>query len=91
MELGFVENLRRRWDGLGVHEKDTVAEAKDKALLINDFEGQDDVMPIENDESRPDEGDEARKEILKGAIVKSVISSAAQGELPSIALVMNVR
>ncbi len=82
MELGFIESLRRRWGVLGINDKSHSddAAAKDKALSSN-LNGHDDVIPIDNDdEPALDEGDEARREIMQGAIVKSVISNAAQGE-----------
>lgn len=81
MELGFIESLRRRWDVLGIEEDDETADERDRALMIDGFRGQDDVIPVEvDDDAEKDEGEEARKEIMKGAIVKSVISNAVEGE-----------
>ncbi|KAK0437529.1 U3 small nucleolar RNA-associated protein 6-domain-containing protein [Armillaria borealis] len=86
MELGFIESLRRRWDVLGIEEDDETAVERDRALMIDGFRGQDDVIPIEvDDDAEKDEGEEARKEIMKGAIVKSVISNAVEA-LPKIEL-----
>ncbi|KAK0213041.1 U3 small nucleolar RNA-associated protein 6-domain-containing protein [Desarmillaria ectypa] len=86
MELGFIESLRRRWDVLGIEEDDKTATERDRALMIDEFRGQDDVIPIEvDDDAEKDEGEEARKEIMKGAIVKSVISNAVEA-LPKIEL-----
>ncbi|KAG7446482.1 uncharacterized protein BT62DRAFT_1021837 [Guyanagaster necrorhizus] len=86
MELGFIESLRRRWDVLGIEEDDKTAAERDRALMVDEFRGQDDVNSIEvEDDAEKDEGEEARKEIMKGAIVKSVICNAIEA-LPKIEL-----
>lgn len=83
MELGFVESLRRRWGVLGIdeniHER-TEAAAKDEALMIEESGHSHDAIPIQEDDSGLDVGAVARKEIMAGAIVKSVMSNAVQGQ-----------
>lgn len=82
MELGFIENLRRRWEVLGISAtapsskggNDTGAD--DPSNLI--MPGVDQALDAA-EESMEDDGAEARKEILQGAIVKSVMDRAAQG------------
>jgi hypothetical protein len=71
MELGFIENLRRRWNVLGI---------------ITHNDGGKTEKPSESSDRHDDgdggnEPDEAtsREEIMQGAIVKSVIASAVQG------------
>ncbi|KAK0205962.1 hypothetical protein DFS33DRAFT_1311461 [Desarmillaria ectypa] len=74
-------SLRRQWDMLGIEEDDKTATESDRALIIDEFRGQDDVIPIEvDDDAEKDKGEDAQKEIMKGAIVKSVISNAVEGE-----------
>ena len=75
MELGFIESLRRRWDVLGIKGGSDDAERTD--------DPSEDIMP-ENDSEGPgkeekDEGAGRRKEIMEGAIVKAVITSAVHG------------
>ena len=78
MELGFIESLRRRWDVLGIKGESDDAERTD--------DPSEDIMP-ENDSEGPgkevneekDEGAGRRKEIMEGAIVKAVITSAVHG------------
>jgi U3 small nucleolar RNA-associated protein 6 len=69
MELGFIESLRRRWDVLGINAGD---KGKGKAHDDDDAEGID-------EEQDDDTGAASRHEIMQGAIVKSVLSSAVQG------------
>lgn len=86
MELGFVETLRRRWDVLGINATVGDAKGKDKA---QDDDPSRHFMDLDADEAPReaeagakmdgDEGTAARKEIMEGAIVKSVMTSAAQG------------
>ncbi|KAG6920097.1 hypothetical protein DXG01_010165 [Tephrocybe rancida] len=81
MELGFIESLRRRWEILGIDTKNGElsqdTDAADPSGLI--MPGVDDAAaaegPMEEEEA---DGADARKEILQGAIVKSVMSGAAQ-------------
>lgn len=78
MEIGFVEGMRRRWGVLGIEVK-----GKNKA---DNVVGEDmDDSKVEQMQTEADgEGDEAeqaRKEIMQGAIVKSVISNAVKGML----------
>ncbi len=93
MELGFVESLRRRWSVLGIDVKgtgkDTVAgkdQGKDKGKGADDRwngigeedEGEADGMDVDAEEDLT-EDEVARRQIMEGAIVKSVISSAVTG------------
>ena len=82
MELGFVESMRRRWNVLGitVNEKGKGKE-RERDPLENDAVER---MEVEAAEPEGDESEAARQEILGGAIVKSVISSAARGDRPSL-------
>ena len=77
-ELGFVESMRRRWDVLGI---DVNGKGKAKAKE-NAEEGMDerevDQMQTEAD-GEGDEAEQTRKEIMQGAIVKSVISNSVKG------------
>jgi len=82
MELGFIEGLRRRWDVLGI----AIAEdrkGKEKALeMPMDLGGEDAENVVEQlqvgGDARSGNEDSTRKAIMDGAIVKSVISSAAK-------------
>lgn len=60
LELGFIESLRRRWDVLGVN------------MTSND---EDQAMATPTDSDVPSSAD-ARKQVLNGAIVQSVIENA---------------
>ncbi|KAI1796429.1 U3 small nucleolar RNA-associated protein 6-domain-containing protein [Ganoderma leucocontextum] len=99
MELGFVEGLRRRWSVLGIDVKgkgkDTGAgkgEKKDKGKVAVDLwsgiggedEGEADGMDVDAEEDLM-EDEVARRQIMEGAIVKSVISSAVKA-IPRIEL-----
>jgi hypothetical protein len=93
MEMNFVEGMRRRWTVLGIHEEEnavgeaeTIAE-KHLEPIVDD--GQEVVLGAGEAEIKPpeeiaaekggDEGEKARQAIMDGAIVNSVISSAAKG------------
>jgi hypothetical protein len=88
MELGFVESMRRRWEVLGIKVGEGDAKGKQKEEAQPDAEGIDpspdvtagegDTMDVE-EENVDETGFEARKQIMEGAIVKSVITNAAQG------------
>ncbi|KAG6886271.1 hypothetical protein C0993_006681 [Termitomyces sp. T159_Od127] len=84
MELGFIENLRRRWEILGINatvpKADTAASDPSKLIMP----GVDEALDA-TEEPIEDDGAEARKEILQGAIVKSVMDRAAQA-LPKLEL-----
>ncbi|KAG1802652.1 U3 small nucleolar RNA-associated protein 6-domain-containing protein [Suillus plorans] len=82
MELGFVEGMKRRWTVLGIHEEGhPIVEAETTAA-----EDMATLTPEEiAAEKGGDEGERARQAIMDGAIVKSVILSAAKA-LPSINL-----
>lgn len=93
MEMNFVEGMRRRWTVLGIHEEnkpvyeDTTMAEKHLEPIVDDGTGE--VLAGEETEIKPpeeiaaekggDEGEIARQAIMNGAIVKSVISSAAKG------------
>jgi U3 small nucleolar RNA-associated protein 6 len=66
MELGFIESLRRRWDVLGINASD---KGKGKALGIDEEQADD----------SEDIGAASRQDIMQGAIVRSVLTSAVQG------------
>lgn len=78
MEMGFVESMRRRWNVLGIIVEDK-GKGKERERTSLDEE---EVEQMEVDAAEPegDESEAARREILSGAIVKSVISSAAKGK-----------
>lgn len=73
MELGFVEGLRRRWDVLGINlGVQAKGNAKEMPLDLEESENQ---MQVDEDDR-----DATRRAIMEGAIIKSVISSAAKCE-----------
>ncbi|KAG5731274.1 Negative regulator of sexual conjugation and meiosis, partial [Termitomyces sp. T112] len=86
MELGFVESLRRRWEILGIgttaQEKEDDSAADPSNLIMP---GVDQEVVSAEDSTEEETGAEARKEILQGAIVKSVMNSAAEA-LPKVEL-----
>ncbi|CAL1707685.1 unnamed protein product [Somion occarium] len=87
MEMGFVESMRRRWNVLGIIVEDK-GKGKERERTSLDEE---EVEQMEVDAAEPegDESEAARREILSGAIVKSVISSAAKA-LPKPELFMSL-
>ncbi|PCH43573.1 hypothetical protein WOLCODRAFT_50737, partial [Wolfiporia cocos MD-104 SS10] len=93
MELGFVESLRRHWEALGIKIGEGVGKGKEKAReRTAEVEGQGDEMGdgeaerMEAEaEDAGEDGEAARRAIMEGAIVKSIISSAAKA-LPKIEL-----
>ncbi|KAJ7251806.1 U3 small nucleolar RNA-associated protein 6-domain-containing protein [Mycena haematopus] len=70
MELVFIENLRRRWDVLGLDQE------KGKGREVEDVHAVADSQALLAEDA--DAGAEARAAIMDGAIVKSVIASAVQ-------------
>jgi U3 small nucleolar RNA-associated protein 6 len=78
MELGFIESLRRRWDVLGINTGD---KGKERA---HDAEGFDEIIQEQADNNEDAEGAASRQDIMQGAIVKSVITSAVQGAVVSL-------
>ncbi|TBU43639.1 hypothetical protein BD309DRAFT_960198 [Dichomitus squalens] len=98
MELGFVESLRRRWSVLGIDMQRTGEDAgsgKGKGKEresgtddiwsgIGDEEGEADGMDVDAEQDLT-EDEVARRHIMEGAIVKSVISSAVKA-IPRIDL-----
>jgi len=89
MELGFIENLRRRWDILGINgrsgdkngEGGETTDVDDPSLHILPELGETVAVQESVEEV---EGTNSRKEIMQGAIVKSVMSSAVQGTLTPV-------
>ncbi|TCD64878.1 U3 snoRNP protein [Steccherinum ochraceum] len=73
MELGFIEGLRRRWEVLGI-KVDVKGKGKEQAS--GGAEG--DVEQMEVDVIEEDSAEAARKEIMQGAIVKTVIANAVK-------------
>jgi len=63
MELGYIEGIRRRWEVLGVEVENPVPADMDV-----------DVLPLEEG----DESQEALKEVMQGAVVKTVIHNAVK-------------
>jgi U3 small nucleolar RNA-associated protein 6 len=94
MELGFIEGLRRRWDVLGIDMlgRDVKGKEKAKEGLTVDLDGDATIAEaeamqldfgggaVEADNDNDDNGIATRKAIMDGAIVKSVICSAARCE-----------
>lgn len=70
MELSFIEGLRRRWDVLGIHAGD---KGKEVFRDGNNTEG------LDMNGGEAVEGAASRLEVMQGAIVKSVVTSAVQG------------
>ncbi len=94
MELNFVESLRRRWSVLGIDVKGKGKEAssakskrrsaqgsEDESELDDDNHVEADDMDVDARDEELEEDEAARKQIMDGAIVKAVISNAAQGAL----------
>lgn len=86
MELHFIEGMRRRWDVLGIAsatdsdqpaEVNTVEDTIGGPIAVNEGEKPPDEVLVTQTEG--DQGEAARRAIAEGAIVKSVMSSAAQG------------
>ena len=73
MELGFVEGLRRRWEVLGVDKGTEHAGGAEGDVEMGDAQG-----PGDGSEDGALEQEKARKEILSGALVKTVIDNAIQ-------------
>ncbi|KAF5386261.1 hypothetical protein D9615_002379 [Tricholomella constricta] len=91
MELGFIESLRRRWDILGINGR-SADETRDGGEAIDTDDPSRHIMPGLGDTAATQEpmeeeieGADSRKEIMQGAIVKSVMTSAVQA-LPNIEL-----
>ncbi|KZT26817.1 hypothetical protein NEOLEDRAFT_1155534 [Neolentinus lepideus HHB14362 ss-1] len=97
MEMGWVESVRRRWSVLGLDTKGKVKEKQRKVIgqvLGGDKEGVGEDVGVDEDgmdedgggeAERGDESEEARRQILDGAIVKAVISNAVKA-LPNLSL-----
>ncbi|PIL34179.1 hypothetical protein GSI_03890 [Ganoderma sinense ZZ0214-1] len=98
MELGFVESLRRRWNVLGIDVKGKGKDAgagtgdKDNGKEVGDLwsgigdEDEREVDGMDMDaEDDLTEDEVARRQIMEGAIVKSVISNAVKA-IPRIDL-----
>lgn len=72
MELGFVEGLRRRWEVLGI-KVDLKGKGREQLADEGGMEN------MEVDEIEEDSAEAARREIMQGAIVKTVMANAAKG------------
>ncbi len=88
MELGFIESLRRRWKvlGLSIDSSEPISDISEEGAA--DVMEADEVMPMDVEGLAPtlkdakpieQEGEAARKEIMSGAIVKTVIDNAVEG------------
>ncbi|KAI8975808.1 U3 small nucleolar RNA-associated protein 6-domain-containing protein [Trametes punicea] len=98
MEMNFVESLRRRWSVLGVDVKGkgketdkskrsdrrTGSESGEESRLGGEKDAEETGMQVDGDEEL-DEDEAARKQVLEGAIVKTVISNAVKA-IPKIEL-----
>ncbi|EPQ57473.1 hypothetical protein GLOTRDRAFT_38919 [Gloeophyllum trabeum ATCC 11539] len=98
MEMGWLESVRRRWSVLGLTDdkgkgKETGKKGISRVLGGEGEEPEADGegMDVDGDAQvrvegeRGDESEAARKEILEGAIVKAVISSAVKA-IPTLPL-----
>jgi U3 small nucleolar RNA-associated protein 6 len=74
MELSFVEAVRRRWSVLGISVVSDNDDKRDEEAAAAEEEKGMDV-----DDDGKEEADAARREILEGGIVKSVITNAVEG------------
>jgi U3 small nucleolar RNA-associated protein 6 len=74
LELGFVEALRRRWDVLGISLEDASDRRRGREPESG---GQGERIDKAEEEAM---GDDARGEIMDGAIVRQAIDGAAKGE-----------
>lgn len=75
LELGFVEALRRRWKVLGL---DLGEEGPEPTVQV---ESQEEIEEAAVDDVEFEDDEKARKEVLNGALIKTIISNAAKGEL----------
>ncbi|KAG5650269.1 hypothetical protein H0H81_012781 [Sphagnurus paluster] len=90
MELGFIESLRRRWDVLGINQSPDQTREGGQVNIADDpsrhiVPGLVETPPNQEPMDEDVEGADSRKEIMQGAIVRSVMASAAQA-LPKIEL-----
>ncbi|KDR75346.1 hypothetical protein GALMADRAFT_140862 [Galerina marginata CBS 339.88] len=78
MELGFIESLRRRWDVLGIKlSPEGTLEDRSEAIVGKRIEEEGTKEEAEY-ESEDDVGVAARRKVMEGGIVESVISSAGR-------------
>ncbi|KAI0093162.1 U3 small nucleolar RNA-associated protein 6-domain-containing protein [Irpex rosettiformis] len=83
MELGFVESMRRRWGVLGI-KVDDKGKGKAQQVMIVDEKtdgtmNEDEVDHVQTEaDGEGDESEQARREIMQGAIVKSVVANAVK-------------
>lgn len=91
MELGFVESMRRRWGVLGIDVDEGTDKGKGKAREADVAGNERTAAKMGNEEidkmevdakDEGEDGEAARREIMNGAIVRSVISSAVKGACP---------
>ncbi|KAF9047327.1 U3 small nucleolar RNA-associated protein 6-domain-containing protein [Panaeolus papilionaceus] len=78
MELGYIESLRRRWEVLGIKTE------KKKE------DGDEAEREEEQTEEDSDVGAEARRKVMEGGIVASVVSSAGQA-IPRVELFASIK
>lgn len=86
MELGFVEGMRRRWDVLGIQgEKEKKAADPSSAIMGTQMEDEaveEGAAAAQAELEAADEaGAAARRRVMEGGIVESVITSAGRGGL----------
>ncbi|PPQ74494.1 hypothetical protein CVT26_007954 [Gymnopilus dilepis] len=86
MELGFIESLRRRWDVLGIKVSEEKRADPSREILGEEMEEEEE----EEREYEGDAGAEARRRVMEGAIVESVISSAAKA-IPRLELFEGIK
>ncbi|KIP02958.1 hypothetical protein PHLGIDRAFT_111451 [Phlebiopsis gigantea 11061_1 CR5-6] len=76
-ELGFVESMRRRWVVLGIDSDEKGKKKAEENAEEGMSEGEVEQIQTEADGEGGD-AEQARKAIMQGAIVKSVISNAVK-------------
>lgn len=77
-ELGFVESMRRRWVLLGIDVDEKGKKKAQESAEEGLSEGEVEQIQTEADGDGSD-AEQARRAIMQGAIVNSVISNAAKG------------
>ncbi|KAF8629265.1 hypothetical protein AX17_005844 [Amanita inopinata Kibby_2008] len=84
MELSFIESLRRRWDVLGIkmdekgkNKGEQVEGSRDIVEPVHPRKSVEDFMEVD-EETDGDKSAAARRDVMQGAIVKSVMTNAAR-------------
>lgn len=84
MELGFIENLRRRWDVLGIHLKraaeDDGGGGTDQTVLEQEAQAVLDEDEDKDEDAAEDRRIAAQRQILSGGIVQNALVRAVAGE-----------